>query len=86
MYKIVFSCGKRSITIEDNWPDDMIENFLKEGLDLIVISTYSNTIKIPYFEKDSYESSKIIVKWKEYQFSDYPSQGPDGYLNYFLSK
>ena len=83
MYKIVFSCGKRSITIEDNWPDDMIENFLKEGLDCIVISTYSNTIKIPYFGEDW---TGKVVKWKEYQFSDEPSQGPDAYLNYFLSK
>ena len=80
MYKIIYKCRESIIIHSSGWPGDMIENFFKEGFDLIVISTYSNTIKIPYFDEDG------DILWKEFSFAEFPSKGPDDYLNYLLSK
>ena len=79
MYKVIFNYKESIIVRSSGWPGYMIENLFKEKGDLIVISTYSNTIKIPYFE-----DGKII--WKEFSFAEIPSKGPDDYLNHLLSK
>lgn len=48
MYYIINKTTKTSITKEGDFPSEYLQDRLNEGDDIIVISLYSNTIKIPY--------------------------------------
>ena len=53
MYIIINNTTRKNTKVEGNFPSDLIIEMLEKGDDLIIISTYSNTIKIPYLEPDS---------------------------------
>jgi hypothetical protein len=87
MYKVIFKLGsgkrKESIICHDGFPHNELFKLLKDGYDFIVISTFSNTIKIPYLTE---ENGEEWIDFKEYSFSKRSYyHGPDTYLNYFLS-
>jgi hypothetical protein len=47
MYFIINRTKNESYTHNGFFPSEFIEGLLKQGDDVIIISTYSNTIKIP---------------------------------------
>ena len=53
MYYIINKTKKQSYYHKGNFPLIALEEMLDEGDELIVISSYSNTIKTPY--KDEYD-------------------------------
>jgi hypothetical protein len=66
MYTIINKTqGKNFISI-GNWPMDVIYSMLNNGDDIIVISSYSNTIKIPVGFGTEYEDE---WEFKEYKYS-----------------
>ena len=82
MYKVIFECGRESLIGLDGFSHDELFELLKDGYDFIVISTFSNTIKIPYLTE---EYGRKWIDFKEYTFSKRSVyHGPDTYLNYFL--
>lgn len=65
MYTIINKTkGKNFISIGD-WPMDIIYSMLNNGDDIIIISTYSNTIKIPVGIIDEYTGE---WEFKEYKY------------------
>jgi len=64
MYKIINKTQNRTSLIEGNFPGEYLAQLLNRGEKLIVISTYSNTIKVPY----STELNGII----QWEYEDYP--------------
>ena len=50
MYIIINNTTRERFTHEGNYPGNYIEDLLNNGNDVIVISLYSNTIKIPQLE------------------------------------
>lgn len=73
MYTIINNTTRKNTKVEGNFPSDLIVEMLEKGDDLIIISTYSNTIKIPYLEPDSnnYGETKSSKDWafKDYNYS-----------------
>jgi hypothetical protein len=53
MYYIINKTRKESYTHQGNFPYGFLKKMLEEGDNLIVISSYSNTIKVPM--KDEYD-------------------------------
>lgn len=47
MYYILNQTQKNFITHKGDWPEEHLQDLLKKGDKIIVISTYSNTIKVP---------------------------------------
>ena len=70
MYTIINNTTRKNTKIEGNFPQDLVVEMLEKGDDLIIISTYSNTIKIPYLEPNSnnYGETKSSKDW---DFKDY---------------
>ena len=66
MYKILNRTTGKIINVEGDWPDTLITKLLNEDNDIIVISFYSNTIKIP-FEIDGVNTNDRDWNWKEYK-------------------
>lgn len=62
MYIIINKSKKTTIKYEGDWPD--LDEELNAGDKIIVISLYSNTIKVPY-----YTELNGIVEWR---WDDYP--------------
>ena len=62
MYTIINKTKKTTIKYEGNWLD--LDEELNAGDKIIVISLYSNTIKVPY-----YTELNGIVEWR---WDDYP--------------
>lgn len=48
MYTIINKTKNSTVNHNGNWPSDYLENRLDLGDKLIVISSYSDTIKVPY--------------------------------------
>jgi hypothetical protein len=65
MYTIINKTQRKNFKFTD-WPDDIIEYMLNNGDDIIVISTYSNTIKIPVGFGTEFKDE---WEWKEYEYS-----------------
>ncbi len=98
MYKVIFNTSaekyKESIISKNGFSYDELYELLKDGYDFIVISTFSNVIKVPFFREvqvrmpdGSYITEHSGIKFKEYEFSKRSVyDGPDTFLNYFLSK
>lgn len=63
MYFIINRTKDESYTHNGFYPDNFIEELLKQGDDVIIISTYSNTIKIP---KLKVENGETELDTKEY--------------------
>ena len=83
MYKIIFENGGKSIIVKGNYPVDIITSALKEGKSLIVISTYSNTVKIPFLDKDIY--GEEFLDAKEFSISSRCYKNGNPFLDMFLS-
>ena len=66
MYLIINSTLKQTFQHEGNYPCMSIDEMLNRGDDLIVISTYSNTIKVPI--KPEILNGIVEWEWKEYTF------------------
>jgi hypothetical protein len=60
MYLIVNKTGI-NIPIVGNFPADLVTQMLERGEDIIVISSYSNTIKVPFLNENN------EWDWKEYK-------------------
>lgn len=69
MYYIINKTRKENYLVEGDWPQDFIDKTLNEDNKLIVISSYSNTIKVPFkdeygnweFTEFEYESDTIRI-------------------------
>lgn len=61
MYYIINKTTRTTLTHVGGWPGNYLDQRLKDGEDIIVISTYSNTIKVPF-----------QVNQDEYDWTDYP--------------
>ena len=64
MYIVINKTTGSEATITGDWPIEFFDSILNSGNDIIVISTYSNTIKVP----------RLIVEngVKRYKWTDYP--------------
>jgi len=62
MYIIINKSKRNTIKCEGDWPD--LDEELNAGDKIIVISLYSNTIKVPY-----YTELNGIVEWR---WDNYP--------------
>lgn len=71
MYLIINRTTNTNTKVFGTFPVELLERLLEEGNDLIIISTYSNTIKVPFINKkfQSYET-KSGYEWdfKDYSF------------------
>ena len=66
MYIVINKTKRKDFQFTGSWPSSIIEYMLDNGDDIIVISTYSNTIKIPAGFSTKYEGER---EWKEYKYS-----------------
>lgn len=64
MYIIHNKTRNTTVQYEGSWPSKMLEKQLDKGDRLIVISLYSNTIKVPY-EVEQYN----VREWEWESFS-----------------
>jgi hypothetical protein len=73
MYIVINRTKGTEIKYKGSFPYSLVVDLLENGDDLIVISTYSNTIKVPYLEEDgnNYGETKSHKDWafKDYDFS-----------------
>lgn len=65
MYTIINKTTGSKMNHVGSWPSETLEKMLNEGDRLIVISSYSNTIKVPYLVKENGIKS---WEWEEYPF------------------
>lgn len=65
MYVIINKTQNKTVYKEGNFPD-MYEE-LERGDDIIIVSLYSNTIKIPYIDHEQNGYGENIWEWKEYR-------------------
>jgi hypothetical protein len=63
MYIIINETTQTRTTHEGNWPGHTLEPHLERGDRIIIISLYSNTIKVPY--KVEYNG---IIEWEWQNF------------------
>ena len=63
MYIIINRTDNSSKTHEGSWPLDYLEGLLNNGEDVIVMSLYSNTIKVP---SKVIENGIVEWNWKDY--------------------
>ena len=69
MYIIINKTRQSKIVHKGSWPGNYLEKMLDKGDKVIVISHYSNTIKVPY----SVECNGIKEwEWEDYPFAPYP--------------
>jgi hypothetical protein len=68
MYFIINKTQGLTFTHHGNYPGNMIDKMLEKGEDLIVVSTYSNTIKVP-IDSDTIDGV-TEWRWKEYPLPD----------------
>ena len=66
MYKILNRTTGKVTNVEGNWPDTLVTQLLTENNDIIVISLYSNTVKIPV-EINGINTNDRDWDWKEYR-------------------
>lgn len=87
MYKIIFTNNrlnyKKPIIEKGDFPYNLAEDlFIKQNLDFVIISTRSNTIKVPYLRENW---SGRTLDFKEFCFSDAPTKEGNPFVDYFLS-
>ena len=63
MYIVINKTQNKALDIGGNFPD-MYEE-LENGDKIVIISTYSNTIKVPYIHHVEYGEN--IWEWEEYK-------------------
>jgi hypothetical protein len=65
MYIIINKTTNKTTYVEGSFPN--LEKDLNKGDDLIVVSLYSNTIKIPYIDYTQNGYGENVWEWKEYR-------------------
>jgi len=65
MYIIINKTRNKTTYFQGNFPD-MYEE-LERGDDIIIVSLYSNTIKIPYIDHSQNGYGENIWDWKDYK-------------------
>lgn len=65
MYIILNKSKRTTSTHVGDWPGDYLEGLLNENQEVIVISLYSNTIKVPHYLKFCGEE---WWEWGDYKF------------------
>ena len=70
MYIIINKTKGTKNALEGDFPSNYLEERLEEGDDLIVISTYSNTIKVPFREDDNRSETGYTWSFKDFSYSD----------------
>ena len=68
MYIIINKTQNKTTYREGNFPDVYEE--LQRGDDIIIVSLYSNTIKIPYIDDTQNGYDETIWEWKEYKLPE----------------
>ena len=75
MYTVINKTDKTSTKYTGNFPYSKLVDLLENDKDIIVVSTYSNTIKVPYLDMDSnnYGETKSSKDWlfKDYDYNPY---------------
>jgi len=66
MYTIINKTQKKNFKVVGDWPADTVETMLCNGDDIIVISTYSNTIKVPVYD---IMSDTHAWNWEDFEYS-----------------
>ena len=66
MYTIINKTKEEHFKFTGCYPIKIVENMLNNGDDIIVISTYSNTIKIPVGLSSEFPGE---WEWKEFKYS-----------------
>jgi hypothetical protein len=69
MYKIINKTKKATINLSGSFPSDYIEKMLNDGDQVIVVSLYSNTIKVPYIDTDENGYGENVWAWTDYPFN-----------------
>lgn len=72
MYIIINSTTGINTSVKGNFPLELIVAMLENDDDVIIISLYSNTIKVPYVgENVNYNETKSGLDWefKDYNYS-----------------
>jgi hypothetical protein len=67
MYLIINNTTKINSTFVGGFPDEIITQKLVNNEDIIVISFYSNTIKVPTLTGEYDRENEPIIDWKEYK-------------------
>ena len=68
MYKIIYSHRTdKTIHHSGDWPSSFLQKELEAGKDLVVVSTYSDTIKVPFFVED-WQAMRV----DQWEFRDFP--------------
>ena len=70
MYTIINRTTKENIQISGDFPYRTLIEMLEKGDDLIVMSSYSRTIKVPYLDEDSNNHGQTKSS-KDWLFKDY---------------
>lgn len=85
MYKVIFARGvekyKEPLISKDGFSNDFLYELYKAGYDFVVISTFSNHIKIPY--------TKMLYAHEQFYFKKYVFKDKDfcnSFLEDFLSE
>ena len=75
MYTVINKTDNTSTKYTGNFPYSKLVELLENDKDIIVVSTYSNTIKVPYLDMDSnnYGETKSSKDWlfKDYDYNPY---------------
>ena len=64
MYQIINKTKNSIVNASGDWPIEQLEDMLNHGDKIIVISTYSNTIKVPRVDHEDNE-----WYWDSYPFN-----------------
>ena len=67
MYIIINTTTKERVNYEGNWPEDYLVKLLLKGDDVLVISTYSNTVKMLKLWPKLYGGYRVEID-AEYHF------------------
>jgi hypothetical protein len=67
---IIVNRTTRQNTNHADWPHHRLIELLEKGDDLIIISKYSNTIKVPYQDQDSNNHGETKSS-RDWEFKDY---------------
>jgi len=65
MYIIINKTTKKTTFHKGNFPN--VYDKLNRGDDIIIVSLYSNTIKIPYIDHTQNGYGENVWEWKEYE-------------------
>ena len=64
MYIIINRTSNTKTVVTGNWPDLLLTGLVHSGSDIIVISTYSNTIKVP---RRTELNGEVEYEWVDYE-------------------